>query len=604
MRAYTGVTAHYIVRMRATASGGKGQLILKASLVGFLPLPGKHCGQDIAKALLHVTDRAKITPKILFITTDGASNMAAAMHDYEHLLKTRYLPFDSFAQHIVCLPHRLHVTVITMIKKCTDTELTEDSVTEETIPEDRPFDCDSQTREEALRRDPMGILHNIGISIRTSQLQRCEFKAAIAAANRARQAQADEANRQAREEACIKAVMAPHPIEPEAIEDLVPFRDCDTCWGSRYTLTDRGLYLREPIDIYTSRFSPKKNRLTPMEWEVLADIKAILEPAFAIQNIMCSEMTPVMTFLVPFFDGLIATWQRLRHDPAYSHLSEMLDTGIDKLVDQLGQYRFSKAAILSIVLNPPLGWQWLESHWPPHRVAEAKEIIIRALKEYDITIHTAHPATPVAKADETYCAAYLLLGDSTRLEQTRANSIPNLQAEFSSYCYSANPPSLGVNLVDWWQNHEEAYPRLFRMAMDYLPAQGSSVLAEWVFSSSAETDTRRRNRLSPHLMEQLQMLKFMLRKARLDFTSIWRFDMDDAELENEWIDRGTSVGAGDDDPAFYTLLDLLEQEVDEEAIEAIDTAFGGGFIDHDCAEVINLDEADADMSLSDGWYDE
>ncbi|KIJ27291.1 hypothetical protein M422DRAFT_271539 [Sphaerobolus stellatus SS14] len=44
MWAYTGVTAHYIVRMRATASDSKGQLILKAYLVGFLPLPGKHCG--------------------------------------------------------------------------------------------------------------------------------------------------------------------------------------------------------------------------------------------------------------------------------------------------------------------------------------------------------------------------------------------------------------------------------------------------------------------------------------------------------------------------------------------------------------------------------
>ncbi|KIJ30030.1 hypothetical protein M422DRAFT_104908, partial [Sphaerobolus stellatus SS14] len=50
---------------------------------------------------------------------------------------------------------------------------------------------------------------------------------------------------------------------------------------------------------------------------------------------------------------------------------------------------------------------------------------------------------------------------------------------------------------------------------DYLPAQASSVLAEHIFSSSAETDTRCQNCLSPHLMEQLQMLKFMLRKSRL-----------------------------------------------------------------------------------------
>ncbi|KIJ27292.1 hypothetical protein M422DRAFT_100557, partial [Sphaerobolus stellatus SS14] len=55
----------------------------------------------------------------------------------------------------------------------------------------------------------------------------------------------------------------------------------------------------------------------------------------------------------------------------------------------------------------------------------------------------------------------------------------------------------------------------FGMAMDYLPAQGSSVLAEWVFSSSAEMDTCCCSHLSPHLMEQLQMLKFILRKARL-----------------------------------------------------------------------------------------
>ncbi|KIJ27446.1 hypothetical protein M422DRAFT_106957, partial [Sphaerobolus stellatus SS14] len=67
---------------------------------------------------------------------------------------------------------------------------------------------------------------------------------------------------------------------------------------------------------------------------------------------------------------------------------------------------------------------------------------------------------------------------------------------------------------------------LFRMAMDYLPAQASSVPSEHVFSSSAETDTQCQNRLSPHLVEQLQMLKFMLRKSRLDFTSIWCFDME------------------------------------------------------------------------------
>jgi len=59
------------------------------------------------------------------------------------------------------------------------------------------------------------------------------------------------------------------------------------------------------------------------------------------------------------------------------------------------------------------------------------------------------------------------------------------------------------------------------MAMDYLPIQASAVPCEHVFSSSAETDTKHQNHISPLLMESLQMLKFNLKKDRLDFMAGW-----------------------------------------------------------------------------------
>jgi hypothetical protein len=55
---------------------------------------------------------------------------------------------------------------------------------------------------------------------------------------------------------------------------------------------------------------------------------------------------------------------------------------------------------------------------------------------------------------------------------------------------------------------QHTFPTLYAIALDFLPIQASSVPSERVFSSSAETDTLRRNRIKPILMEALQMLKF------------------------------------------------------------------------------------------------
>ena len=64
-------------------------------------------------------------------------------------------------------------------------------------------------------------------------------------------------------------------------------------------------------------------------------------------------------------------------------------------------------------------------------------------------------------------------------------------------------------------------PTLFAMAMDYLPIQASAVPCERIFSSSAKTDTKQRNRIGPLMMEALQMLKFHLKKSCLNFTEAW-----------------------------------------------------------------------------------
>ena len=57
--------------------------------------------------------------------------------------------------------------------------------------------------------------------------------------------------------------------------------------------------------------------------------------------------------------------------------------------------------------------------------------------------------------------------------------------------------------------------------MDYLPIQGTSVPCKHMFSSVKETDTNKQNRMSPLLMEALQLLKFSIKKQHLNFMDGW-----------------------------------------------------------------------------------
>jgi len=92
------------------------------------------------------------------------------------------------------------------------------------------------------------------------------------------------------------------------------------------------------------------------------------------------------------------------------------------------------------------------------------------------------------------------------------------------------------------------------MAMDYLPIQASAVPCERIFSSSAETDTKKRNRINPLLLEALQMLKFHLKKERLNFTAGW------ITSEKQMVD---------DDPDEDLLRKLLEGDYQDALDSAI-----------------------------------
>ena len=99
--------------------------------------------------------------------------------------------------------------------------------------------------------------------------------------------------------------------------------------------------------------------------------------------------------------------------------------------------------------------------------------------------------------------------------------------------------------------------------MDYLPIQALSVPCERVFSSSAETATKKHNQIGPTLMEALQMLKYHLKKTRLDFCANWTTSHDGlVKDEPEEPDDGGMKQEGD-----FDIHDRVEDLVRKSEIE-------------------------------------
>jgi hypothetical protein len=113
---------------------------------------------------------------------------------------------------------------------------------------------------------------------------------------------------------------------------------------------------------------------------------------------------------------------------------------------------------------------------------------------------------------------------------------------------------------------QATWPTIFRGALDYLPIQASAVPSERVFSSSAETDTKKRNRINPILMESLQMLKFAFKKDRLDFTGGW---ITPEHLMEEQVPDQDLLAAlfagGSEDVMDRIIRDLAEDDSDDDS---------------------------------------
>lgn len=64
---FMAVTAHWIeTKIKQTPQGAQYELKLRAELIGFHRIPGRHNGEHLAQAFMYILDRISMTSKASF----------------------------------------------------------------------------------------------------------------------------------------------------------------------------------------------------------------------------------------------------------------------------------------------------------------------------------------------------------------------------------------------------------------------------------------------------------------------------------------------------------------------------------------------------------
>jgi len=279
----------------------------------------------------------------------------------------------------------------------------------------------------------------------------------------------------------------------------------------------------------------RKHQLTDAEWTQLEDILSALKLPHQVQQVMSSETTPTLSMAIPAMESLVMKWDELALRKP--HLRTMISAGQDKINQYLGRMRDSKVYTIAMFVNPACKLLWINRRWGSVKRTQALEWIEEEVLAY---AHRPPRVDSPPPQKEARTAAWVAMTDGlfTSEDHGRTHQPPSLAAldELQLYLQAGLEP-LGLDIVEWWDTHSTRYPVLFRIAMDYLPIQASSVPCERVFSSSGETDTPRRSRTSPQLMGALQVIKFAQRKARLDFSLQYLTDVSQLEVTLQALDR-------------------------------------------------------------------
>ncbi|XP_051797876.1 zinc finger BED domain-containing protein 4-like isoform X2 [Acanthochromis polyacanthus] len=448
MEAYLAVTGHFFDTENKMCT----------TVLGVKYFPKSHTAENIAEVTQDLIDSWAITGKVARFVTDAGANMIASAR----LLKIGHSP---------CIAHTLNLIVK---KSC-------DQVSDLTDIRHKTKNIVTHFRSSTLAKEKLSHVQQ--------QMQK--------------------------------------PI-------LKLINEVPTRWNSTYQMLSRIASQKEPVWVSLASLKTPLPALTGEEHDIIAEVLIVLAPFNAATVELSEEKRVSGSKIIPMMKMLHHTMQKcapsletsvgkkLRHeldkrvtktlnnyessshlslatllDPRFKALGFLNGTKINDAVKKLK----SECAAEMRISGPPSAPQEDQPGPSSHLPASSMSSVYLFIQNVFGVIYLHLKLIMSCFTDNLWQQ----LDMEVARTRTSTSVVADAMIEVQRYLSSANIPRT-EDPLEYWKSQKNTYPHLFKLSQKYLSTPASSAPCERIFSKAGEIASKRRNRLSPNMLQKLLFL--------------------------------------------------------------------------------------------------
>ncbi|KAJ3574247.1 hypothetical protein NP233_g1903 [Leucocoprinus birnbaumii] len=489
-KAYIAVTVHLIMDDKP--------LVL---LLDIIELPISHSGSNLAHAFAEILKEFGIQDKILGLACDNASANKTMTDKL-----VRHLPgFRGEKSRVRCFLHIINLVAKVILRQfeCrksslgSSTEAVEDEGDEEVEEEGdgaedeiKEKDVDglaelSEASEEDVEpvRQVLTKLHKLSFAVKNSSTLALPEWFRI-----------------------LEQLNLPSRMIP---------RDVSTRWNSTYDMLKFVVDYRAAIDELTDnrKLALRAYELSNREWKIAQQLCDVFKHA----TTSFSASTSSIAKIIPAMEKIKGVLSSQATETSYlSCIRSALTIGADLLQHYYELTDHSDIYRIATVLHPSYKLAYLEkAQWPKDWVKRALEIVQEefAQRYADIEIETS--VNVRSSLDQPSSKHQNIFDDLSDLEKIAPAPVVDELA-----LYLKQPREKVDDVLKWWLQRQNTFPRLSRMALNYHSVPATSVAVERAFSQGRILLSHIRNRLSAESTRALLCLGAWYRSGLVDMNDI------------------------------------------------------------------------------------